>query len=78
MNTVLRSFRQLTDQRILAAQPDRMKMYRARRGESLRSLAKSQDQTRVTMEDLVQVNRIDPDQSLSAGAWVKLVQLGKR
>ena len=78
MNTVLRSFRQLADQRILAAQPDRMKMYRARRGESLRSLAKSQNQTRVTLEDLVQVNRMDPDQSLSAGAWVKLVQLGRR
>ena len=77
LNTVLRSFRELTDQRLLAAQPDRMKMYRARKGESLRSLAKSMDQTRVTLEDLVQINRIDPDQPLSAGTWVKLVQPGK-
>ena len=78
MNTVLRSFRELTDPKLLAAQPDRMKLYRARKGESLRSLAKSLDQARVKVEDLARINRIDPDQALNAGAWVKLVQLGKR
>ncbi len=78
LNNVLRSFRELTDKRLLAVQPDRMKMYRARKGESLSSLAKSMDQSRVSLQDLVQVNRMDPDQPLNAGAWVKLVQLGKR
>jgi predicted Zn-dependent protease len=78
MNSALRSFRELTDQKFLSVQPDRMKLYRARRGESLRSLAKSLDQTRVKLEDLVRINRIDPDQALSAGTWVKLIQPGKR
>jgi predicted Zn-dependent protease len=78
LNSVLRSFRTLTDPRLLAAQPDTMKLYRARGGESLRSLAKSMDQTRVSLEDLARINRISPDQKLGAGTWVKLVQLGKR
>jgi predicted Zn-dependent protease len=78
MNTVLRSFRELTDQRLLSVQPDRMKTYRARKGESLRNLAKSLDQKRVSPENLARVNRVDLDQPLDAGTWVKLVQLGKR
>jgi len=78
MNTVLRSFRELTDQRLLAVQADRVKIYRARRGETLRGLAKPLDPSRVSLEDLVRVNRIDPDQALSAGTMIKLVQLGKR
>jgi hypothetical protein len=36
------------------------------------------DQSRITLEDLERINRIDPDQPLSAGAWVKLVQPGRR
>ena len=78
MNAVIRSFRELTDQKLLAAQPDRMKVYRARKGESLRSLATSAGQTRVSLEDLARINRIDPDRTLSAGTWVKLVQPGRR
>ncbi len=78
VNSVLRSFRTLTDQRLLAAQPDKMKVYRARGGETLRSLAKSTDPARVSIEDLARVNRKDPDQKLAAGTWIKLVQLGKR
>ena len=78
MSAVLRSFRELTDQRLLAVQPDRMKLHRARKGETLRGLAKSLDADRITLEDLVRVNRLDPDQALDAGAWVKLVQPGRR
>jgi len=78
LDGALASFRTLTDQRLLSVQPDKVKMYRARRGESLRSLAKSMDQSRITLEDLERINRIDPDQPLSAGTWVKLVQPGRR
>jgi predicted Zn-dependent protease len=78
LDAVIRSFRDLTDPKLLAVQPDRMKLYRARKGDTLRSLAKSMDQSRINLEDLVRINRIDPDQPLSAGAWVKLVQLGRR
>ncbi len=78
MNAAIRSFRELTDPRLLSVQSDRMKIYRARKGDSLRSLAKSMDPTRVKLEDLARINRIDPDQPLSAGAMVKLVQMGRR
>jgi predicted Zn-dependent protease len=78
INPVLRSFRELTDQRLLGRQPDRIKMYRARRGETLRSLANSTGQGVVKVEDLAQINRIDPDKVLDAGTLVKLVQPGKR
>jgi predicted Zn-dependent protease len=78
LDGTLASFRTLTDQRLLSVQPDKVKMYRARKGESLRSLAKSMDQSRITLEDLERINRIDPDPPLSAGAWVKLVQPGRR
>ncbi len=78
MNATLRSFRELTDQRLLSVQPDRMRMYRAKKGDTLRSLAKSMDPARIKVEDLVRINRMDADQPLTAGTWVKLVQLGKR
>ena len=78
MSSVVRSFRELTDTRLLAVQPDRMKLYRARKGDSLRSIARSIDQTRISLDDLVRINRMHPDQALSEGTWVKLVQPGRR
>ena len=78
LNAVVRSFRELTDPKLLSVQPDRIKLVRAREGESLRSLAKPLDQTRLRLEDLERINRINPDQTLSAGTWVKVIQPGKR
>ena len=78
LDMVVRSFRELTDARLLAAQPDLMKVHRARRGETLRNLAKSLDPKRTSVEDLARINRIDADQPLSEGALVKLVQQGRR
>jgi predicted Zn-dependent protease len=78
LDSVLHSFRELTDSRLLAAQPDLMKIHRARRGETLRSLAKSLDLKRLSVEDLVRINRIDADQPLNEGALVKIVQQGRR
>ena len=78
INPVLRSFRELTDQRLLGRQPDRIRMYRARRGETLRGLVNSTGQGLVKVEDLVLINRIDPDKPLEAGTLVKLVQPGRR
>jgi predicted Zn-dependent protease len=78
INPVLRSFRELTDQKLLGRQPDRIKMYYARKGETLRNLANSTGQGLVKVEDLAGINRIDPDKPLEAGTSVKLVQPGKR
>lgn len=73
----IRGFRNLTDARILAVQPDRIRIYRARAGETLRGIAQSQAQSRITVEELAQLNRLSPDQALSAGTPVKLVRPGR-
>lgn len=78
MENTARSFRPLTDARLLAAQPDRLRIRRARKGDTLRGLARSLDPSRVKLEDLARLNRMDPDQPLRDGAWVKLVDLGQR
>lgn len=73
----IRGFRELTDTRVLSVQPDRIRIYRARKGETLRGIVQSQPQSRVNLEDLALLNRVDPDQALSAGAAVKLVRPGR-
>jgi len=78
LSTALRSFRELTDKRLLSVQPDKINMVRARKGDTLRSIAGSVDQTRITLDDLVRINRVNPDQALSAGTWIKLLQPGRR
>lgn len=73
----IRDFRRLTDSRILSVQPDRIRIHRAKRGETIRSLWKSKPQSRISVEDIAQLNRLDPDQALSAGTPVKLISLGR-
>jgi len=73
----IRDFRRLTNSRILSVQPDRIRIYRARRGETIRSILGSKDQSRIAVEDIALLNRLDPDQALSAGTPVKLVSLGR-
>ncbi len=73
----IRDFRPLTDPRMLSVQPDRIRIYRANKGETLRGLAKLQPQSRISVEDLALLNRLDPDQALSAGVPVKLIRLGR-
>jgi predicted Zn-dependent protease len=72
MNTAIRSFRELTDRNLLAVQPDRVKTYRARNGESLRNLTKSMNQTRLKLDDLVLMNRINAGmgQACTAGETI--------
>jgi predicted Zn-dependent protease len=73
----LRGFRELTDARLLSVQPDRIRIYRARRGETLHGILKGQPPSRMNLEDLALLNRLDPDQALSAGAPVKLIRPGR-
>ena len=73
----LRSFRELSDSRILQVQPDRLRIHRSRAGESLRSIAGTTKNSRITLEELVRLNRLDPDQQLAPGTLVKLVQPGR-
>ncbi len=73
----LRSFRELTDRRILNVQPDRIQIYRTRGNQSLRSIAASAGQGRITLEELSRLNRIDPDRTLAPGTAIKLVRPGR-
>jgi predicted Zn-dependent protease len=73
----IRGFRELTDARILSVQPDRIRIYRAQKGETLRGIMKSQSQSRITVENLALLNRLDPDQALNAGVPVKLIRPGR-
>jgi len=76
-DAAIRDFRKLTDARILSVQPDRVRIYRARQGETLRSIVKGQALSRVKLEDLALLNRLDPDQALAAGTPVKLIRPGR-
>jgi predicted Zn-dependent protease len=73
----LTSFRELRDRRILDVQPDRLKLHRCRQGETLRSIARSYVNERLSVEDLARINRLDPDQRLPAGKSIKLVEAGR-
>jgi len=73
----IRGFRPLTDRRILSVQPDRIRIYRTKQGETLRGILKSQPQSRATEAEISLLNRINPDQRLNAGAPVKLIRPGR-
>jgi len=73
----IRDFRRLTNSRILSVQPDRVRIYRAKRGETIRGLWKSNPQSRISVDDIALLNRLDPDQALNAGTPVKLIRLGR-
>ena len=75
-NTI-RGFRRLAEKGILSVQPDRIRIYRAQKGETLRGILKSQPQSRTELEDIALLNRINPDQKLSAGDPVKLIRPGR-
>jgi predicted Zn-dependent protease len=73
----IRSFQQLSDARILAVQPDRVRIYRAQRGETLNGIMRSQSQRPTAANDISLLNRLSPDQMLNAGAPVKLIRSGR-
>lgn len=78
LETSLTSFAELRDRRALALQPDRLQLHRARAGETLRRIAQGLNHPRVSLDDLSLLNRIEPDEPLEAGTWVKLVVAGRR
>ncbi len=71
------SFAELTDARALGVQPDRLEVRTARGGETLKSLAEQVGNPRITAQNLGRLNRIDPDNPLSAGTRVKVVRPGR-
>jgi predicted Zn-dependent protease len=72
----IRSFTRLTDQRILRAQPDRIRVYTAKDGDTLTLLAKRYDNPRVPADQLAILNRLAVDAPITQGRLVKIVEKG--
>jgi predicted Zn-dependent protease len=72
----VQSFDEITDERILNVKPDRLKIYTAKEGETLRSMAEQSRNPRVTADDLGVLNRMAIDQPITPGRLVKLVDPG--
>jgi len=76
VESAIRSFDRLTNQRILAMQPDRLRIYATRQGDTLESLAARYANPRVTAADLALLNRLPTTQSLTDGRLIKVVEKG--
>ena len=72
----IRSFERLTDQRILRAQPDRLKIYTSQQGDTLSSIARRTNNPRVSADELAILNRLAVDQPIAAGRLLKVVDPG--
>jgi len=73
----IRSFRELSDTRLLAVQPDRVRIYRAQRGQTLSGIAKSQSPSRIAVEEISRLNRLNAEQPLNGGVPVKMIRSGR-
>ena len=71
LRDALASFREVTDRRVLEAQPLRIEVVRLERSSTLADLARDAP---VPAETLGLINRLDPTQTLEAGTLVKTVR----
>lgn len=76
LESIVNSFRELTDSRILGVQPDRLALYRVQRGGTLQDIAKRFPNERVDAEVLSALNRVGPADYLEAGTVIKVVKAG--
>lgn len=72
------NFRRVTDSSILNVTPDRIRIVRAEGGETLKQISSRYSNSRVSLEDLALLNRIEPGQRLESGTMVKVVEPGQR
>ena len=72
----IRSFDRVTDQRILRAQPDRLRIYTAQQGDTLNSIAQRTNNPRVNADELAILNRLAISQPISEGRLLKIVDRG--
>ena len=72
----IRSFDRVTDQRILRAQPDRLKTYTAREGDTLTAIAQRTNNPRANADQLAILNRFAVSQPITPGRMVKIVERG--
>src|SRR5262249_28575117 len=72
----IESFDSLTDERILNAMPDRLRLYTAKDQDTLTALAERFRNPRANADDLAVLNRMAPNQPVSPGRLVKVVEKG--
>lgn len=72
----IRSFEDVTERRILDAQPDRLKVYTARQGDTLTGIAERLNNPRVNGDELAILNRLALNQPIAAGRLIKTVERG--
>jgi predicted Zn-dependent protease len=76
LEACIRSFNRLTDQRLLAAQPDRLRLYTAKQGDTLAAISQRLNNPRVDADDLAILNRLAIDQPIQSGRLIKTVEKG--
>ena len=72
----LRSFERVTEQRILRAQPDRLRLYTTREGDTLIAIAQRTNNPRVDADQLAILNRLAVGQPIALGRVIKIVERG--
>jgi predicted Zn-dependent protease len=77
MESSIRSFDEISDERILGVQPDRLRIYTANEGDTLSVLSRRNNNPRVSADDLGILNRMAVDQPITPGRLVKIVEKGR-
>jgi predicted Zn-dependent protease len=72
----IRSFARLSNQRILRAEPDRLRVYIAREGDTLSAIAQRNSNPRVNADQLAILNRMAIEQPITPGRVLKIVEKG--
>jgi predicted Zn-dependent protease len=72
----IRSFDRITEQRILNVQPDRLKIYTAAPGDTVRSISSRLNNPRVSVDQLGILNRMAVDAPITPGRLIKTVEPG--
>jgi predicted Zn-dependent protease len=72
----IESFDNLNEERILNAQPDRLRLYTAKEQDTLTTLAERFKNPRANADDLAVLNRMAADQPIPPGRLVKIVEKG--
>lgn len=72
----IHSFNRVTEQRILRAQPDRLRVYTAQQGDTLSAIAQRNNNPRVNADQLAILNRLAIDQPITPGRLLKIVERG--
>jgi predicted Zn-dependent protease len=77
MESCIRSFDAINNERILGVQPDRLRIYTAKEGDTLSELARRNNNPRVSADDLGILNRLAIDQPITPGRLIKIIENGR-